>query len=189
MSVIVIVYLGKLWRVRDGLARLTIFLTFWEKTQEIWLCLPDRFSPGGTHGLGMRLFTTSASGGHYMGLTWVATPIVGILISSQALQGPLCFDVTQCQYLPCGTRNHTITNTYDTKLCENLGVWLRLVVMKNSLFVHQQVTLREETTTLQEIEIRCAIDHSFQGACLELTVSGRSKQTSKHTLTCAIQFH
>ena len=24
---------------------------------------------------------------------------------------PSCFDVTQCQYLPCGTRNHTITNT------------------------------------------------------------------------------
>ena len=23
-----------------------------------------------------------------------------------------CFDVTQCQYLPCGTRNHTITNTW-----------------------------------------------------------------------------
>ena len=24
---------------------------------------------------------------------------------------PSCFDVTQCQYLPCGNRNHTITNT------------------------------------------------------------------------------
>ena len=24
---------------------------------------------------------------------------------------PSSFDVTQCQYLPCGTHNHTITNT------------------------------------------------------------------------------
>ena len=30
---------------------------------------------------------------------------------SSGLQ-PSCFDVKQCQYSPCGTRNHTITNTY-----------------------------------------------------------------------------
>ena len=40
-----------------------------------------------------------------LGATWFT-----FVLHRASARGPY-FDVTQCQYLPCGTRNHTITNT------------------------------------------------------------------------------
>ena len=51
---------------------------------------------------------------HKLVIVWLLMPhgkYWHCVMSKHSGLWPSCFDATQCQYLPCGTHNHTITNT------------------------------------------------------------------------------
>ena len=91
--------------------------------------------------------------------------------------------------LPQVCHNYSIANNDFLHLhtARNFGVWLRVVVMKNSSFVHQQFILRKETPPpfrwIPSLLTCTAVNWFSHLTQLEFTVSGWSKQASKYAHT------